>query len=67
MAENHIFGMTIRFARPYTMTTYEEYLLYDFSELVGSVGGTLGLFIGFSFYDMILKITNLINFIRVQH
>ena len=67
MEDNHTFGMTIRFARPYTMTTYEEYLLYDFSELVGSVGGTLGLFIGFSFYDMILKITNLINFIRVQH
>ena len=65
--DNHTFGMTVRFARPYKMTTYEEYLLYDFTELVGSVGGTLGLFIGFSFYDIILKITYLINFMRMQH
>ena len=28
---------------------YEEYLLFDFNAIVSSVGGSLGLFIGFSF------------------
>ena len=27
---------------------YEEYLLYDFGGIIGSVGGMLGLFLGFS-------------------
>ena len=31
----------------------EEYLLYDITGFVGSIGGTLGLFIGFSFRDII--------------
>ena len=56
--DNSTFGLVVRFARPYTMTTYEEYLLYDFNGIVGSVGGTLGLFIRFSFYECVLKITN---------
>ena len=29
----------------------EEYLLLDFDGIVASVGGALGLFLGFSFYD----------------
>ena len=32
----------------------KEYLIYDFIGIVGSVGGTLGLFIGFSFYDLFI-------------
>ena len=32
---------------------YEEYLVYDLNGLVGSIGGTLGLFIGFSFHDLL--------------
>ena len=31
---------------------YEEYLMYDAIGLIGTVGGTLGLFIGFSFLDV---------------
>ena len=46
------------------MTTYEEYLLYDFNGLVGTVGGTLGLFIGFSFYDVIINLTNYLKMLR---
>ena len=34
----------------------EEYKVYDFTGILGSVGGSLGLFIGFSFLDMILRI-----------
>ena len=31
---------------------YEEYLMYDIIGLIGTSGGTLGLFIGFSFFDV---------------
>jgi hypothetical protein len=33
------------------VTINEEYLVYDFSSFIGSVGGSLGLFIGFSYFD----------------
>ena len=38
----------------------EEYLVYNAVDLVGIVGGNLGLFIGFSFYD---KIKQVITFV----
>ena len=31
---------------------YEEYVIYDWIGLIGSIGGSLGLFIGFSFRDV---------------
>ena len=31
------------------ITILEEYLIFDFSSILAAVGGTLGLFIGFSF------------------
>ena len=40
---------------------YKEYLLYDEAGLIGSVGGTLGLFIGFSFSGVIF---NAIDYLR---
>ena len=40
---------------------YEEYLIYDIIGMVGSVGGTLGLFTGFSFAYIV---TLLINFAK---
>ena len=30
------------------MVVYEEYLIYNTMGMIGSVGGTLGIFIGFS-------------------
>ena len=35
------------------VTVYEEYIIYDFIGMIGSAGGTLGLFIGFSFMNVI--------------
>ena len=32
---------------------HEEYLMFDAAGLIGSIGGTLGLFIGFSFRDIV--------------
>ena len=34
----------------------KEYLIYDTLSLIGTVGGTLGLFIGFSFYDFFVVV-----------
>ena len=33
---------------------YKEYLIYDVIGMVGLVGGTLGLFIGFSFSNVLM-------------
>ena len=38
------------------ITVYEEYVVYDFNGIVGTVGGSLGLFVGFSFLDIILLV-----------
>ena len=35
------------------VTVFSEVVLYDFNAIVGSVGGSLGLFIGFSVFDSI--------------
>ena len=35
---------------------HQEYYIYGPLEFIGTVGGTLGLFIGFSFYDFIVAI-----------
>ena len=47
------FSLTIRHKHPGTVTINEEYVIIDFYGMVGVVGGTLGLFIGFSFFDAI--------------
>ena len=42
-------------------TYHQEYYIYDTLGLIGSVGGLLGLFIGFSFYDTICYIFKIIS------
>ena len=37
------------------LVVYQEYLVTDEIRLIGTVGGTMGLFIGFSFLDMLKK------------
>ena len=43
-----------------------EYLVYDMNGLIGSVGGTLGLFVGFSFFDLILKLFKTIKIVKMN-
>ena len=46
------------------VTSVQEVLAYDFLTLVSNFGGSLGLFVGFSFYmlwDLILDIINCAN------
>ena len=50
----HRFNKTAYIAIYYTsnmVTRTDEYLVYDFSNILAALGGALGLFIGFSFYD----------------
>ena len=47
------FSLTMRHRFPATLTHYEEYIIMDFYGMVGVVGGILGLFVGFSFFDFI--------------
>jgi hypothetical protein len=47
---NHLLYFILGY-RSNRVSIFEEYLLYDFPAIVGSVGGSLGLFIGFSFFD----------------
>jgi hypothetical protein len=41
-----------------SVTKNDEYLIYDIYSFVGSVGGYMGLFIGFSFFDFGVMIVN---------
>ena len=50
-----------KFALPLKSKVYQEYLIIDSIGLVGSVGGTLGVFIGFSFNNLIICIIEYIQ------
>ena len=54
-----------KFASPELTTVHEEYFIYDTTGMIGSVGGSLGMCIGFSFSNifnwLIYKIRNNIN------
>ena len=47
-----------KFALPLKAKVYEEYLITDGITLIGSVGGTLGLFIGFSVSNVVYFIVD---------
>ena len=44
-----------------------EYLVYDLNGLVGFVGGTLGLFLGFSFFEVIKIILAMMKFVIITY
>ena len=48
------------FNLPETMTLIEEYYTVSTFDLIGLVGGTLGIFIGFSFYGTLSDILSLV-------
>ena len=50
---NYVFKWNYKFASK-KYEVHQEYLLYDMTGVVGTVGGTLGLFIGFSFRDIVV-------------
>ena len=52
--------MTYKFEKPENVKVYEEYIVASFVDIIGIVGGTLGLYIGFSFFDTTLSFFNYI-------
>ena len=53
--------MQYKFAFPLRAKVYQEFLITDAIDLVGSVGGTIGMFIGFSFSSIITCIMGYIG------
>ena len=51
--KNTSFVLTLRFAPPEAIKVFEEFLIYDGIGMVGSVAGTLGMFVGFSFDNVV--------------
>ena len=50
--QNHSFWFWYQLSNEQAIVN-TEYLIYDFNSMIGSIGGTLGLFIGFSFSNII--------------
>ena len=40
---------------------FEEYLMFSFNDLIGTIGGHSGLFIGFSFYGFFCQIIEILQ------
>ena len=52
-----------KFALPLKTKVYEEYFIIDPIKLIGTVGGTLGMFIGFSFSNLIICIIEYLQYL----
>ena len=48
-----VFHMTYKFSTPELTTEYKKHLVFDTVNMIGSVGGTLGMCIGFSFSGIV--------------
>ena len=46
--------------------SFLQVIRYTLSSLVAELGGTLGLFVGFSFFTLWDVVTNLANFVKEQ-
>ena len=51
LQENHTVTYLLLRGSPKRVSVDEEYLIYDFVAMISAIGGTLGLCIGFSFFD----------------
>ena len=51
------------FAPPFLTSVQQEYLIFDVTGMIGSVGGTLGMCIGFSFTGVT---TTILDFIKAR-
>ena len=64
---NNTMIIYLKFQSPEVLTIYEEYLIYDFNGMLGSIGGTLGMFIGFSFSSIIELFINLLKKCKLEN
>ena len=49
------------------VTVHDEYLIFDSVSMIGSIGGTLGLCIGFSFSNVFAAFLKFLNFLWDKH
>ena len=61
ISQKNNFNLKIKYGAPEVVIVHEEYLITDFTGVVGSVGGTLGLFIGFSFFNIVTYLIDLFH------
>ena len=59
--EDSSFTLYLRFSLPLTSKVNQEYIIFDIFGLIGTVGGTFGIFIGFSCRDFLNLTTNILN------
>ena len=59
--DDHSISFAFQFMWHDHLIVHEEYLIYDLVGMVGSVGGTLGMFIGFSFSNVISHILSIVK------
>ena len=55
-SSENIAQFVYKFGNPAKVNVLEEYLIYDFITMIGSIGGTLGLCIGFSFSNLFISL-----------
>ena len=58
MKNERLISVVYSFGNRNDVKYFKEYLIYGVTDVVGFVGGTLGLFIGFSFLDSVMGIAN---------
>ena len=54
------------FDPPEMVTMHDEYLIYDEVSMIGSIGGTLGMCIGFSFTNLMSCFLNFIQYLHTR-
>ena len=62
MNNSRMISVTYWFGNRNDVKTFKEYLIYGVTDVIGFVGGTLGLFVGFSFLDSVVRIVNYFRF-----
>ena len=58
---NNTYEIYYEFAPPMKVMSLQEYLIFDMVGMIGSVGGTLGMCIGFSFSGLTTNILNVME------
>ena len=59
-------GLSYKFVEPAITKVHEEYVLFDVVDMICSVGGTLGLFIGFSISNVFTVVFGYVQILMVK-
>ena len=58
--------LSYSFESPETTTVIEEYLIMNTMQFIGSIGGTIGVFTGLSFFDAVSTLIELCKFLQMK-